>query len=151
MYTLKAIKTGKEYITVLSRMKTIFDSKPGSKEGNEAEVLMILISDYERLHYPVEAPTPIEAIRFRMEQLNLQQKDLAIYMGSATRVSEILRGKRPLTLTMIAALHKGLDIPLASLIQSTRKGKKSIGSLSYPLQSKISSARERKSRYRKKK
>lgn len=151
MNTLKAIKTEKDYTAALSRMENIFDSKPGSKEGNEAEVLMILISDYERMHFPVEAPTPIEAIKFRMEQLNFLQKDLAQYIGSATRVSEILNGKRPLTLTMIAALHNGLNIPLASLLQTTGKGKKSIANPLYPYQSKISVAREMKTRYRRKK
>lgn len=86
MKSLKAIKTEKDYNAALSRMENIFDAKPGRKEGDEGEVLMILISDYERMHYPVEAPTPLEAIKFRMEQLNLLQKDHAPYLGSATRV-----------------------------------------------------------------
>ncbi|MCX6274317.1 MAG: helix-turn-helix domain-containing protein [Bacteroidetes bacterium] len=121
MNTLRAIKTEKDHTAALGRMENIFDARPGSNEGNEAEVLMILISDYERMHYPVDAPTPVEAIKFRMEQLNLLQKDLAPYLGSATRVSEVLNGKRQLTLNMIAALHSGLGIPLASFLQT--KGK----------------------------
>jgi HTH-type transcriptional regulator/antitoxin HigA len=151
MNTLRAIKTEKDHTAALGRMENIFDARHGSNEGNEAEVLTILISDYERMHYPVEAPTPLEAIKFRMEQLNLLQKDLALYLGSATRVSEVLNGKRQLTLNMIAALHNGLNIPLASLLQITGNGKKSSGRLSYSQQSKISVAREVKTKYRRKK
>ncbi len=151
MNTFKAIKTEKDYNAALSRMENIFDAKPGSKEGDEGEVLMILISDYERMHYPVEAPTPLEAIKFRMEQLNLLQKDLAPYLGSATRVSEVLNGKRQLTLNMIAALHSGLGIPLASLLQTKGKGKKSSLNSLYPQQTKISVVREVKIKYRRKK
>jgi len=131
MNMLKAIKTERDYASALSSMEKIFDAKPGSREGLQAEVLMILISDYERMHYPVDAPTPVEAIKFRMEQLNLLQKDLALYLGSATRVSEVLNAKRQLTLNMIAALYNGLNIPLASRVQINGNGKKSSVRLSY--------------------
>ncbi len=151
MNTLKAIKTEKDYAAALGRMEILFDAKPGSKEGTEAEVLMILISDYERMNYSIDSPTSIEAIKFRMEQLKLKQKDLIKYVGSASRVSEILSGIRPLTLTMIAALHTGIGIPLTSLLQATGKGKKSSGIQSHSQQSKISVAREVQTKYNRKK
>ncbi len=151
MNIIKAIKTEKDYNAALSRLENIFDSMPGTKTGDEAEVIMILISDYERIHYPIEAPTPVEAIKFRMEQMNLQQKDLAKYFGSTSRVSEILNGKRALTIDMIAALHHGLGIPLASLIKTNNPMRSSTRSASYSTRTTISLAREAKGKYRKKK
>lgn len=113
---IKAIKTEKDYNEALSRLEKIFHAKPNSKEGDEAEVLSILIESYENTHYPIEAPDPIEAIKFRMEQLNLSKKDLAEVIGYKSRVSEIFNKKRKLTLKMIQNLHEKLNIPYESLI-----------------------------------
>jgi HTH-type transcriptional regulator / antitoxin HigA len=124
---LKALKTQKDHSAALARLESIFDARPGTPAGDEAEVLMILIEAYERGHYPIEAPDPVEAIRFRMEQQGLKQADIAPYMGGKTRVSEILNRKRSLTIDMIRSLHENLGIPYESLIgqaaQTGRKGK----------------------------
>jgi HTH-type transcriptional regulator/antitoxin HigA len=93
------------------------DAKPDSPEGDELDVLVTLIEKYEALHYPIDAPNPIEAIRFRMDQYDLIDKDLIPYIGQSGRVSEILSFKRKLTLSMIRKLHSGLKIPTESLIQ----------------------------------
>ena len=85
-------------------------------EGEEIELLSLLIEKYEQEHYPIEAPNPIEAIKFRMEQMNLKQSDVAPLFGGKTRVSEVLHGKRPLTLKMITLLNRYLGIPLESLV-----------------------------------
>src|SRR5258705_12598959 len=109
MNNLKAIKTENDYLSNLKRLENLFDSKPGTASAAEAELLIILIEDYERKNYAIAPPSPIEAIKFRMEQMNLKQQDLAKYLGSNARVSEILNGKRKLTIDMIIALHHGLN------------------------------------------
>ena len=101
----------------MERLESIFDAKPGSKEGDELEILSILIDNYEELHYPVNFPDPIEAIKFRMEQLKMQQKDLAEIVGLKSRVSEILNKKRKLTLEMVRKLHHELMIPAEVLVR----------------------------------
>jgi len=116
--TLKLIKTKKDYQNALVRLEKIFDAKPGSVEGDELEVLGILIDKYEKSHYPIEFPDPIEAIKFRMEQLGYNQSDLATVVGLKSRASEILNKKRKLTLEMIRNLHTTLNIPTDVLIQS---------------------------------
>ena len=114
---IKVIKTEKAYQQALERLEVIFDAKAGTEEGDELEVLSILIEIYENEYFPIDLPDPIEAIKFRMEQLGLQQKDLAEIIGFKSRVSEILNYKRKLTLEMIRSLHKGLNIPTNVLIQ----------------------------------
>lgn len=115
---IKLIKTDKDYQKALKRLEVIFDARPSTKEGDELEILGVLIEKYEDEHYPIEAPDPIEAIKFRMEQMGYKQKDLAKIIGYKGRVSEILNRKRKLTLEMIRSLHEKLNIPLESLIQA---------------------------------
>ena len=116
--TLRSIKTKKEYQNALDRLEAIFDAKPGSSQGDELEVLGILIDKYEQSHYSIDFPDPIEAIKFRMEQLGYSQSDLANVVGLKSRASEILNKKRKLTLEMIRNLHNKLNIPTDVLIQS---------------------------------
>ena len=115
---LKLIKTKKDYNLALARLEEIFDSKPGTAEGDELEVLGILIEKYEDEYYSIEYPDPIEAIKFRMEQMGYSQSDLANVVGLKSRASEILNRKRKLTLEMIRSLHQSLHIPTDVLIQS---------------------------------
>ena len=116
--TIKPIKTKKDYQAAMDRLEVIFDAKPGSPEGDELEVLGILIDKYEQEQYPIDYPDPIEAIKFRMEQLGYSQSDLAKVIGLKSRASEILNKKRKLTLEMIRQLHQVLGIPTDVLIQS---------------------------------
>jgi HTH-type transcriptional regulator/antitoxin HigA len=112
------IKSEKDYQRALRRLEEIFDAEDGTKEGDEAEILTLLIEKYEDEKYPIEAPDPIEAIKFRMEQLGLKQKDLAQILGYKSRVSELLSRKRKLNLSMIRSLHEKLRIPYESLMSS---------------------------------
>ena len=112
----KLIKTEAEYNEALQRMEVLFDCSPDSEEFNEAELLITLISLYEQKHYAIETPDPIEAIKFRMEQMNLKRSDLIPFFGTRGRVSEILNHKRSLTLAMIKKLHKEFGIPAECLI-----------------------------------
>lgn len=114
---LKPIKNEKDYGAALARMEEIFDAAEDTKEGDEAEILSLMIEDYENRHYPLEPPDPIDAIRIRMEEQNMQQKDLVEYFGSKSIVSEILNRKRKLTVEMIRKLNSGLDIPASVLIR----------------------------------
>ncbi|RPD49042.1 helix-turn-helix domain-containing protein [Paracnuella aquatica] len=116
--TVKPIKTKKDYQAAMSRLEAIFDAQPGTPEGDELEVLGILIDKYEQEHYPIAYPDPIEAIKFRMEQLGYNQSDLAKVVGLKSRASEILNKKRKLTLEMIRQIHQTLGIPTNVLIQS---------------------------------
>jgi HTH-type transcriptional regulator/antitoxin HigA len=113
---IKAIKTEEDYNQALARLEEIFHAPVNSKEGDEAEVLSILIEKYEEENYPIEAPDPIEAILFRMEQKNMTKKDLAEVLGYKSRVSEIFSKKRKLNIQMIRNLHNKLNIPYDSLI-----------------------------------
>lgn len=118
---IKVLKTEKEYNEACKRVYSLINSRseliePKSSEGQELELLSLLIEKYEQEHYKMDAPTPIDAIRFRMEQMNLKQIDIAPLLGGETRVSEVLNGKRALTLKMITLLNKYLGIPLESLI-----------------------------------
>ena len=116
--TLRLLKTKKDYQAALDRLEIIFDAKPGTSQGDELEVLGILIDKYEQEHYPIDFPDPIEAIKFRMEQLGYNQSDLANVVGLKSRASEILNKKRKLTLDMIRNLHSTLNIPTDVLIQT---------------------------------
>jgi HTH-type transcriptional regulator/antitoxin HigA len=113
---IKVIKTEEEYNQALKRLEVIFNSPADSPEGDEADILGILIEKYEDEHYPIEAPDPIEAIKFRMEQMNMDNHDLAEIIGYKSRVSEIFKGKRKLTLKMIKNIHLKMNIPYESLI-----------------------------------
>jgi HTH-type transcriptional regulator / antitoxin HigA len=112
----KLIKTEEEYNSALARIDVLFDAEPGSKDFDEAEFLMVLVKLYEDKHYKIEAPDPIEAIKFRMEQMDMKRMDLAKYIGTRARVSEILNRQRNLTLAMIKKLHKEFGIPAESLL-----------------------------------
>ncbi|TDD97517.1 helix-turn-helix domain-containing protein [Flavobacterium cellulosilyticum] len=115
---IKPIKTEKDYNKALKRLETIFDAKLGSAEGDELEVLGILIDQYENESFPIGLPDPIEAIKFRMEQMGYNQNDLAKIVGLKSRASEILNRKRKLSLEMIRQLHERLNIPTDVLIQT---------------------------------
>ena len=114
---IKVIKTEEEYHEALTRFEVIFDAPIDSHEGDEAEVLAMLIGKFEEEHYPIEAPDPIEAIKFRMDQMNMNYQDLAKVIGYSSRVSEVMNRKRKLTLNMIRNLHKHMKIPYESLIK----------------------------------
>jgi len=113
---LKPIKTDKDYRIALKRMEVIFDAPIDTKKGDEAEILSLLIENYENEHYPIEAPDPIEAIKIRMEELNMRQKDLVGIIGGKSRVSEILNRKKRLTLDMIRDLERILQISASVLV-----------------------------------
>ena len=111
------IRNEKDYQKALDRLEDIFDSKKGTEEGDELEILSILIDRYENENFPIGMPDPIEAIKFRMEQMGMNQKDLAEVVGFKSRVSEILNKKRKLTLNMIRKLNTNLHIPTEVLVQ----------------------------------
>jgi len=122
----KIIKTEQEYNEACARIYSLMHSsdnpiEPESAEGEELEIISMLVKKYENEYYPTIPPDPIEAIRFRMEQMNLKQTDIAPLFGGKTRVSEVLNGKRPLTLKMITLLHEYLGIPLECLISSDKE------------------------------
>ena len=114
---ISPIRTDKDYQKALKRLEVIFDSKRGTKEGDELEILAILIDNYENENFPIGMPDPISAIKFRMEQMGLKQKDLVEMIGFKSRVSEIMNKKRKLTLDMIRKLNANLHIPTEVLIQ----------------------------------
>lgn len=113
---IKVLKTEDDYNQALKRLEEIFHAPVDTEEGDEAELLSILIEKYEEEHYSIEAPDPIEAIKFRMEQMEMTKKDLAKVIGYKSRVSEIFSRKRKLSLKMIRNLHDKLKIPYESLI-----------------------------------
>lgn len=115
---LKPIKTDKDYRDALERLEIIFDAPINTKEGDEAEILSLLIENYENEHYPIEAPDPIEAIKIRMEELNMRQKDLVGIIGGKSRVSEILNRKKRLTVDMIRDLERILQISASVLVSN---------------------------------
>jgi HTH-type transcriptional regulator/antitoxin HigA len=112
----RIIKTEAQHKAALARIEKIFDAKPGSQEGDEFELLTMLVEQYEEATVPIEPPDPVAAIRFRMEQQNLTNRDLIPYIGSASKVSEVLSGRRGLSITMIRNLVRGLGIPADVLI-----------------------------------
>lgn len=116
--TIKPIKTKSDYDQAIKRLEIIFDAREGSAEGDELEILSILIERYEDLKFPVGLPDPIEAIKFRMDQLGYNQADLSKVVGLKSRASEILNKKRKLSLEMIRQLHDKLNIPTDVLVQA---------------------------------
>ena len=115
---IKPIRTKKDYEQALDRLEVIFDSKKGTDKGDELEILGMLIEKYENEKFPIGFPDPVEAIKFRMEQLGYNQADLANVVGLKSRASEILNRKRKLTLEMIRQIHNRLNIPTEVLIQA---------------------------------
>ncbi len=113
---IKPIKTDADYRAALKRLEEIFDAKLGTPESDELEILGLIVDDYENKHYPIEAPDPIEAIKIRMEEMQLKQVDLISEIGGKSRVSEILNRKRRLTVDMIRKLTTRLNISAKVLI-----------------------------------
>lgn len=117
MSMLKPIKTETDYQKALDQLDLLFDSKEGTPEGDQAEILAILIEHYEAQHYPIDPPDPIEAIKIRMEEQGIRQQDLVGLIGGKSRVSEVLNRKKRLTVKMIRILSEKLEISPAILIQ----------------------------------
>jgi HTH-type transcriptional regulator/antitoxin HigA len=113
----KLIKTENDHEMALAHLETLMDAEPGSPQEEELELFAVLVENYERENFPIGPPDPIEAIKFRMEQQGLTRKDLQQYIGSPSKVSEVLNYKRPLSLAMIRSLHQGLGIPAEVLLQ----------------------------------
>ncbi len=113
---IRPLKTEEDYEKALERLDLIFDALPNTEEGDEAEILTLLINNYENQHYPIEAPDPIEAIKIRMEEMNIKQKDLVGLIGGKSRVSEVLNRKKRLTVDMIRELEKALHISASVLV-----------------------------------
>jgi HTH-type transcriptional regulator/antitoxin HigA len=120
----RIIKTEAHYKATLARIEQIFDARPGTAKGDELELLILLVETYEASAYPVDLPDPISALRFRMEQAGLQPKDLIPYFGSRSKVSEVLSGRRRLSLTMIRKLVNGLQLPAEVALQDTGRAQK---------------------------
>jgi HTH-type transcriptional regulator/antitoxin HigA len=114
---IQPIKTEADYRDALNRLEIIFDAATGTPESDEADVLGLMIDEYEKKHYPIEAPDPIEAIKIRMEEMQLKQVDLVDEIGGKSRVSEVLNRKRKLTVEMIRNLTRRLNLSPALLIK----------------------------------
>jgi HTH-type transcriptional regulator/antitoxin HigA len=114
--TIKPIKTERDYRKALKEIDNLWDAKPNTSMGDRLDVLVTLVEAYEQKHYKVDPPDPIEAIKFRMEQLDLKPSDLAKILGGRSRVSEVLNKKRKLTVEMMRSLRKHLAIPAESLL-----------------------------------
>ena len=117
LLSMLSIKTKQDYEAAVERLESISDAPIGTPESDEADALATLIDAYEEAHFPIGLPHPIEAIKIRMSELGLKNKDLVPIIGYDSRVSEVLNGKRKLTLDMIRALNKMLHIPLDVLVQ----------------------------------
>jgi len=113
---LKPVKSDRELSRALKRIDELWGAKPNTQNGDELDILILIVEKYENEHYAIPASEPIEAIKFLMEQNDLTRKDLEPYIGASGRVSEVLSRKRSLTLTMIKKLHEGLKIPYECLI-----------------------------------
>jgi len=114
---IRPIKTKRNHVDALKRIDELWTAKPNTPEGDELEVLSTLIEAYENLHHAIEAPDPIEEIKFRLDQMNITREELAKLLGGKNRVSEVLNGKRKLSFTMMKNLHKHLNIPAASFFR----------------------------------
>ena len=117
MSAIKPIRTDEDLNAALARVEEIFDAEPGTPEDDELGVLLDLVEYYESKNYPIPMPDPISAIKFRMDQANLNPRDLVPFIGSRARVSEVLSGKRAITMSMARALHQHLGIPADVLLQ----------------------------------
>ncbi len=116
----KIIRSEEMYEEALAFVASLMDAKPGSKQEGELELWALLIEQYEKENHPIEDPDPIEAIRFRMDQLGLHRKDLEPFIGQKSKVSEVMNRKRPLSLLMIRSLHSHLGIPAAVLVREVK-------------------------------
>jgi len=113
---IKPVKTKEDYESALNEIQNLWEAEPDSADGDRLDILITLVEAYEEIHYPIDPPDPVEAIKFRMEQQGLRKIDIARYMGGKNRVSEVLSRKKPLNLKMIRNLHKGMGIPYESLM-----------------------------------
>ena len=118
---LKPIRSKTDYHHALAEVERLWGARAGTTDGDRLDVLATLIDAYESQHYPMDPPDPIDAIRFRMEQQNLTRKDLEPYIGTRTRVAEVLNRKRGLSIAMIRRLHEGLGIAADVLIRPSRR------------------------------
>jgi HTH-type transcriptional regulator/antitoxin HigA len=118
---IKPIKTESDYAKALRRIEAVWGAAPGTSEGDELEVLVTLAEAYERQHYPIDLPDPVEAIKFRLEQEGKDYRALIGVIGQRTRVYEVMRRARPLSLNMIRRLHSQLEIPAEALIRPTQQ------------------------------
>ena len=114
--TIRPIRNSNDHESALKRIEALMSSQNGTTDGDELDVLATLVDAYEKKHFSIDSPDPIEAIKFRMEQMGMSRKDLEPFLGSRARVSEILNKRRGLSLTMIRSLHENLEIPLDALI-----------------------------------
>lgn len=110
------IKTDEDYDNAMLRIDALMDAVPGTEEGDELDVLATLVEAYERDHFPIKSPDPVEAILFRMEQMGIDRKALEPFLGGRNRVSEVLNRKRNLSMSQVRKLHHGLNIPLENLV-----------------------------------
>jgi HTH-type transcriptional regulator/antitoxin HigA len=115
------IKTKRDYRKTLREIETLMGARRNTPEGDRLDVLVTLVEAFERKHYPLDLPDPVEAIKYHMDQNGLQPRDLIPFIGSRNRVHEVLNRKRPLTLKMIWRLHRGLGIPAESLIKAAQE------------------------------
>lgn len=113
---IRPIKTEQDYNDSIARVEELWGAKRDTSEGDELDLLVTLVESYEMKHYPIAPPDPIDAIKFRMEQMGMSKADMVKYLGSQSRVSEILNRKRALTLKMVKSLYKGLKIPAEILL-----------------------------------
>jgi len=119
---IKPIKSETDYEDALTYLYAVMDADEGSQDADTRDVLVVLIENYEDRNYPIQLPDPVDAIKFRMDQAGLIQKDLIPYIGSRSKVSEVLSGKRNLSLRMIRSLHRHLGIPLEVLFRNPSAG-----------------------------
>ena len=113
---IRPIKTDQDYSSAIKRIEELWGAKKDTPKGDELDLLATLVESYEMKHYPIAPPDPIDAIKFRMEQMGMTNDDMVKYLGSQSRVSEILNRKRKLTLKMVKSLYKGLKIPAEILL-----------------------------------
>ena len=116
---IQPIKNERDYESALAEVESLWGAEQGTKEGDKLDIWLVLVEDYENKNHRISPPDPIEAIKFRMEQMHLSRKDLEPYIGSRGRVSEVLNHRRSLSLNMIRSLHSNLSIPLESLIHKS--------------------------------
>ena len=114
---IRPIKTEQDYNSAIRRIEALWGAKKDTPQGDEMDLLVTLVESFEMKHYPIAPPDPVDAIKFRMEQMDMTKADLIQYIGSQSRVSEVLNRKRKLTLGMIKSLYKGLRIPAEILLE----------------------------------
>jgi HTH-type transcriptional regulator/antitoxin HigA len=116
---IQPIKNEQDYESTLAEVESLWGAEQGTEDGDKLDIWLVLIEDYENKYHQISPPDPVEAIKFRMEQMNLSRKDIEPYIGSRGRVSEILNRRRGLSLNMVRALHANLSIPLESLMHES--------------------------------